>query len=164
MLGIVEETIKAATPHVLGLDAVDELPEADPQASVEFTALFCEIGIPEFRWATIVSFLLLNLYSLIKKGHTFPSLDYSTQSELMERIFAQTNRVAIIFSSLISLPIVNAYYSRLDIKKLLGFDIVAMKEESELRRVTRDGGPLPPKDEAKADIGQGEEVPETGET
>src|SRR5450756_2031313 len=68
MLQIVEETVRAITPHVLGVDAVGELPGADLQASVDFLADWHEKGIPEFRVVSNLAFLTLNLYSLVRKA------------------------------------------------------------------------------------------------
>jgi NAD-dependent DNA ligase len=146
VLGIVEETIRAITPHVLGLDAVEELPEADPQATVDYINDWFEKGIPEYRLLTNFAFLQLNLYSLIRKGRLFPRLDYQSQARLMESLAKAKGVLVNEFLYLIGIPAVNSYYSRVDVQKLLGFDIVALKEESELRSVTRNGGPLPPKD------------------
>jgi len=146
VLRIVEETVRSITPHVLGLDVVEELPDADPQASVDFLSEWLEQGISEFRILTNTAFLTLNLYSLIKKGRLFPQLDHSAQAELLERLYRAKGMLAYEFLYILSNPAVSSYYSRTDVQKLLGFDIAALKEESERRLVTRDSGPLPPRD------------------
>ena len=148
MLRIVEDTVRSITPHILGVGAVDELPEADPQASVDFMSGWLEKGIPEFLIVTNMAFLALNLYSLIKKGRLFPRLDQGAQAELLENIYEAKGMLAYQLLYFISNPAVSSYYSRIDVQKLLGFDIAALKEESERRLVTREGGPLPPRDSA----------------
>lgn len=145
MLQIVEETVRAITPHVLGVDAVGELPGADLQASVDFLADWHEKGIPEFRVVSNLAFLTLNLYSLVRKGRLFPRLDYGSQAALLERLYRAKGALAYQFLYFLATPAVSAYYSRVDVQGLLGFDIQALKEESERRLVTRDGGPLPPR-------------------
>jgi len=87
MLQIVDETVRAITPHVLGVDAVGELPGPDLQASVDFLADWHQKGIPEFRVVSNLAFLTLNLYSLARKGRLFPRLDYSSQAALLERLY-----------------------------------------------------------------------------
>jgi hypothetical protein len=148
VLRIVEDTVRSITPHILGVGAVEELPEADPQASVDFMNGWLEKGIPEFRILTNIAFLTLNLYSLIKKGRLFPRLDQGAQAELMENLYEAKGMLAYQLLYFISNPVVSSYYSRIDVQKLLGFDIAALKEESERRLVTREGGPLPPRDSA----------------
>jgi len=150
MLRIVEETIEAATPHFLGVDALGGLPEPDPGRSVEYLRIVCEKGIADISLVMSLMFVLLNLYTLLLKRHTFPHLDYDTQSDLMERLFDVNIGVLKGLFQIMSTPIVMAYYCRADVQKALGFDIVALKEESNLRRVTREGGPLPPKTGAAA--------------
>jgi hypothetical protein len=157
VLRIVEETVRSITPHVLGTDAVEEFPEADPQASVEFFSEWLGKGIPEFRIITNIAFLALNAYSLARKGRLFPRLDRGTQANLLERLYKAKGILANQFLYFLASPAVSSYYSRIDVQKLLGFDIDGLKEESERRLVTRDGGPLPPRDSAvESSSGEGE--------
>ena len=160
LLRIVEETVKAVTPHVLGIGAVEEFPDADPQASVDFLGDWHEKGIPEFRVVSTIAFLLLNLCSLVVKARLFPRLDYDSQAALFGRLCESKNRLADRFLYFLAMPAVSAYYARIDVQALLGFDIPALKEESERRLVTRDGGPLPPRDAAPH---EGGEFPGEGE-
>jgi hypothetical protein len=146
MLRIVRETVMAVTPHVLGVEAVDGLPSADPRASVDFLEDWLDKGIPEFRVISTAAFLALSLYSIIKRGHTFPRLDHSRQAELLERLYRAKGMLAYQFLYFLATPAVNAYYSRVDVQKVLGFDIPALKQEAEMRLVTRDGGPLQPRE------------------
>jgi hypothetical protein len=146
LLRIVEETVRAVTPHVLGVDAFDDLPEADPQGSVDFLAGWLEKGIPEFGIISAAAFLALNLYSLFMKGRLFPRLDYPSQSRLLDRLFRAKGIIPYQLSYFLASPAVSAYYSRVDVQQVLGFDIPALKEESERRVVTRTGAPLPPRD------------------
>ena len=157
MLRIVKDTVRSITPHVLGVDAVEEFPEADPQASVDFMNGWLEKGIPEFRIVTNIAFLGLNLYSFIRKGRLFPRLDNSKQAELLERLYNAKGGLAHQFLYFLANPAVSSYYSRIDVQRLLGFDIDSLKEESERRLVTREGGPLPPRDTAaESPAGEGE--------
>jgi hypothetical protein len=157
VLRIVEDTVRSITPHILGVGEVDELPEADPEDSVEFVSRWLEAGIPEFRIINNIAFLTLNLYSMVKKGRPFPRLDHGTQAELLERLYAEKGTLAFLFLYFLSSPALGSYYSRIDVQKLLGFDIEGLKEESERRLVTRDGGPLPPRESAaESTSGEGE--------
>jgi len=157
VLRIVEDTVRSITPHILGVGEVDELPDADPQASVDFMVEWLEKGIPEFLLVTDIAFLAINLYSLIKKGRLFPRLDQGAQAELLENLYEAKGMLSYQLLYFIATPVVSSYYSRIDVQKLLGFDIAALKEESERRLVTRDGGSLPPRDSAtESTPGEGE--------
>jgi len=145
MLKIIEKSIEAVTPHVLGLEAVGNFPEADCRDSIAFQEELFETGVLEFRAATMFAFLALNLFSLLKKGRTFPRLEASAQSEIIERVFSSGSKKILGVAQLLSLAAATAYYSREDVQKLLGFDVAALKEETELRHVSRYGKPLPPK-------------------
>ena len=149
MLRIVEDTVRSITPHILGVDAVEELPQADPEDSVEFVSEWLKVGIPEFRILTNIAFLTLNLYSLVRKGRPFPSLDHGTQAELFERLYKRKGMLSYQFLYFLAVPAMGSYCSRIDVQKLLGFDIEGLKEESEKRLVTRDGSSLPPKGSAE---------------
>jgi len=154
VLRIVEETVEAITPHVLGCDAFEELPDPDPRASVEFLNRWTDRGIPEFRAVATLAFLALNVYSFLRTGRLFPRLDPDSQAHLLVRLYRAKGMLAYQFLYFLSTPAVNAYYSRIDVQLLLGFDVAALKEESERRLVTRDGGPLPPRDAAAAPPGE----------
>ena len=157
LLNIVMESAKAITPHILGVDAVDELPEADPRASVEVLEEWRESGIPEFHMITTLAVIVLNLYSLVRRGHLFPRLDFGSQAALLERLFDSKSRLVGRLLFFLATPVVTAYYSRVDVQVLLGFDIPALEEESERRRVTRNGGPLPEKNTAPGEAGPSSE-------
>jgi hypothetical protein len=144
LLRIVEETLKAITPYIISADSVEELPEAEPQASVDFLNEWVEMGIPEFRSVATLMFLGLNLYSLLRKGHLFPRLDGGARADLIQSIFKAKGLVGYVLFYLLATPVVSAYYSRADVQKLLGFDIVELKEEAEKRQVSRTAE-LPPK-------------------
>lgn len=147
MLRIVEDTVRAITPHILGTFAVPELPEPDPQASVDLLQEWLDKGLPEFGTVTTFALLALNLYSLANHALTFPKLNYRAQAALMERLFKRKGMMAYGFSYIVSLPVVGAYYARIDVQKMLGFDTEALKEESEKRVATRTGS-LPEKEPA----------------
>jgi hypothetical protein len=92
-------------------------------------------------------FLCLNLYALLRKGHLYPRLDENAQAEVMQSLFKVGGLVGYVFFYLLATPVVSAYYSRADVQKVLGFDIEALKEESEKRQVSRTGD-LPAKEDA----------------
>lgn len=148
MLRIVEETVKAVTPHILGIEAVEGMPEPDPRASVDFMNEWLAKSIPEFGILNTIVFLALNLYSLVRKWHTFPRLEHGTQADLMEGLYKAKGIVPLEFLTLLASPAITSYYSRVDVQELLGFDVTALREEARQREVTRDGGPLPPRDTA----------------
>lgn len=145
MSRIVDETIEALTPHVLGVDELEGFPPAKPADTLDFTRSLREKIFPELRLFGTLLYLVFNLYSMLVKGHTFPRLGYQEQSELVEPVLSSRNKIIAIVVRLLSYPYFSAYYSRPDVQKMLGFDIVALKEESKLRSVSREGGPLPPK-------------------
>jgi hypothetical protein len=158
MLRIVEETVRSVTPHVLGIEGVEGMPPSDPEDAVSFLGEWLDRSIPEYGTLNTAVFLLLNLYSLVRKGRTFPRLDTEAQARLMEGIFKTRGLIALEFQLLLSTPAVSSYYARVDVQEALGFDITALREEAKEREVTRDGGPLPPKEDAAAsETGAGED-------
>jgi len=150
MLRIVEETVRSVTPHVLGVEGIEGMPQPDPEEAVAFLDEWLDRSIPEYGILNTVVFVALNLYSLVRKGRTFPRLDYGAQARLMEGLFKAKGVVAQEFQLLLATPSVTSYYCRVDVQEALGFDITGLREEAKQREVTRDGGPLPPKGEAAA--------------
>lgn len=146
MLRIVEESLKAVTPHLLGAGAVDWLPDPDPQESVDFLADWLESGISEFRVLTTLAFLTLNLCSLATERHLFPNLGPEARERLIERLFKRRGLLSFLFAYLLGSPAISAYYSRVDVQVKLGFDIPALREEAKLRGVTRGEEALPDKE------------------
>jgi hypothetical protein len=137
MLRIIEDTLRAVTPHVLGVDAVDWLPECDPQESVDFLREWTQVGIPEFGHITTLALFFLNLYSLVSMHRLFPNLDFRSQDRLMQTLFALKGMLGFLFSYFLGTAAVSTYYSRVDVQVALGFDIPSLKEEAERRHVTR---------------------------
>lgn len=139
MLRVVEKSVRAITPHVLGTGAIEGFPEAVPRDSTDLLDDWFESSIPEFQALTTLAFLALNLYCLIWKGRTFPRLDHVAQAGITDRVFGMKSVIAFPFVYLLSTPAVTAYYSREDVQAVLGFDIGALKEEAAKRVVTRRG-------------------------
>jgi hypothetical protein len=160
MLRIVEETARAVTPHILGVEGVEGMPAPDPEATVAFLDEWLQKSIPEYGLLNNAVFLVFNLYSLVRKGHTFPRLKQGAQADLMEGLYKMKGLIPYEFLLLLSTPAVTSYYTRIDVQELLGFDIIALREEAKNREVTRDGGPLPPKG---ADTGSENAPGEDGE-
>ncbi len=156
MLRIVEESVKAVTPHLLGTGAVDWLPDADPQDSLDFLRDWSRSGIDEFTLVTTVAFLALNAYSLLKTGRLFPSLGFEDREHLMKGLFRLKGALGFLLGYFLGSPAINAYYSRVDVQVALGFDIPALKEEAERRQVTRGGEPLGPRESDDERPGGGE--------
>jgi len=137
VLRIIEDTVRAMTPHVLGTNTFPDLPVPDPEASVELLRDWLEKGIPEFGTVTTAALLALNLYSLVNNGRTLPDCNFRAQASLLERLFKRKGSLTYGFFYIVSMPIVGAYYARDDVQKTLGFDVVALKEEAERRVVSR---------------------------
>jgi hypothetical protein len=148
MLRIIEETVRAVTPHVLGVEGVEGMPEPNPEDAVAFLDEWLQKSVPEYGLLNNAVFLAFNLYSLVRKGHTFPRLEAKVQADLMESLYRMKGLIPFEFLLLLSTPSVTSYYTRIDVQELLGFDITGLREEARKREVTRDGGPLPPKETA----------------
>jgi hypothetical protein len=148
MLRIVSETVRAVTPHILGVEGVEGMPAPDTEDAVTFLDDWLQKSIPEYGLLNNAVFLAFNLYSLIRKAHTFPRLNQRAQADLMESLYRMKGLIPSEFLLLLSTPSITSYYTRIDVQELLGFDITALREEARKREVTRDGGPLPPKETA----------------
>lgn len=135
---LVDETVKELTPYILGIEGREGLPRPDPDDTLEFTRTLRSRIFPEIHILGKSVYLLFNLYALFRTGRLFPYLDRDGQSALLEGLFNSGNRLVLSLLNLLTFPFFAAYYSRPDVQKLLGFDIVALKEESRLREVSRE--------------------------
>jgi hypothetical protein len=142
----IEQTLRSLTPHVIGVDPTLGLPQPNPADSVAFMYEWFEKGIPEYRLLTSAALFLLNLYSLLGTGRGFSRLGYRKQAELLEPLLKSRGLIPFLALFALSSPAVNAYYSRTDVQKALGFDVEALKAEANLRAVTRSSEPLPSRD------------------
>ncbi len=155
MRRLVEETVRSITPHVIPVEADEDWPAADPEESVRFLDDWTARGIPEFSALTAVVFYAFNLYALLATGRTFPRLGFEEQARLMDRLYRMKGPLAFLFLYFLTGPTKNAYFSRVDVQVLLGFDVPSLLEEARLRRVSRSGAALP--ERQKAQGGEGEE-------
>jgi hypothetical protein len=122
------------------------LPPIDPDGQIDFIEEYFEAGAPELKIVFVVCDLSLKILALLMKGKPFSRLQRSEREELLNRVIASRNPLLRGISVLLGLPLLMSYYRRPDVAVPLGFDSGALKEESNLRVVTRDRD-LPPKQE-----------------
>ena len=122
------------------------LPPIDPDGQIAFVEEYFEAGAPELKAIFFLCNLSLRALSLLLKGRPFSRLDVEEQQELLNRIIASRNPLVRGIGVLLGLPLLMSYYRRPEVALPLGFDPKALKEESNLRVVTRDHD-LPPKKE-----------------
>jgi hypothetical protein len=128
------------------IDQPQGLPEIDYQAQAEFIEEYLEAGAPELAHAFIASNISLRALSLLLKGKPFSRLDKKEREDLLNRLFKSRNPLLRGVSLLMGLPLLMSYYRRPEVASILGFDSRALKEEANLRAVSRDRD-LPPREE-----------------
>jgi hypothetical protein len=128
------------------IGAPEGLPPIDPDAQAAFIDEYFAAGAPELKAVFFLCNLSLRVVSLLLKGKPFSRLCLEEKQELLNRIIASRNPLIRGIGVLPGLPLLMSYYRRPEVAVPLGFDAGALKEESNLRVVTRDRD-LPPKQE-----------------
>jgi hypothetical protein len=121
------------------------LPPNDPDGQIAFIEEYFDAGAPELKVVFFACNLSLRVLSVALKGRPFSRLGVEEQQELLNRIMASRNPLIRGIGVLLGLPVLMSYYRRPEVAVPLGFDSQALKEESNLRVVTRDKD-LPPKE------------------
>ncbi|MEW6554269.1 MAG: hypothetical protein AB1384_08300 [Actinomycetota bacterium] len=124
------------------------LPPVDPDGQIAFIAEYFEAGAPELKAVFFLCNLSLRALSLVLKGKPFSRLGVEDQQDLLNRLIASRNPLIRGVGVLLGLPLLMSYYRRPEVAVPMGFDAAALKEESDLRVVTRDKE-LPPKREGQ---------------
>lgn len=122
------------------------LPDIDPKAQIDFIEEYFRAGAPELTPLILVCNLALRALALPMKGRPFSRLTLEEKQDLVNRISASRNPFLRGITYLLGLPVFMSYYRREEVSVPLGFDPKALKEEANLRAVTRDRD-LPPKKE-----------------
>jgi len=122
------------------------LPPIDPDGQTAFIEEYFAAGAPELKAVFFICNLSLRAVSLLLKGKPFSRLGMEEKQELLNRIIASRNPIIRGIAVLLGLPLFMSYYRRPEVAVPLGFDAAALKEESNLRVVTRDRD-LPSKEE-----------------
>jgi len=125
------------------------LPPVDPDGQIAFIEEYFAAGAPELKAVFFLCNLSLRTLSIVLKGKPFSRLTTPQQQELLNRIMSSRNPLLRGIGVLLGLPLLMSYYRRPEVAVPLGFDAAALKEESNLRVVTRDKE-LPPKQEGQA--------------
>lgn len=124
------------------------LPPMDPEGQIEFIEEYFAAGAPELKMIFFVCNWSLRALSLVLKGKPFSRLEREQREELLNRLMSSRNPLLRGVGILLGLPLLMSYYRRPEVAVPLGFDSRALKEESNLRVVTRDRD-LPPKQEVQ---------------
>jgi hypothetical protein len=122
------------------------LPPVDPDGQIAFIEEYFAAGAPELKAVFFLCNLSLRTLSIVLKGKSFSRLTAPQQQELLNRLISSRNPMLRGIGVLLGLPLLMSYYRRPEVAVPLGFDAAALKQESNLRVVTRDRD-LPPKQE-----------------
>lgn len=123
------------------------LPPVDTEGQLFFLEEYFRAGAPELPGLYRVCLLALRALSILMTGKTFSRLDPEAREELFSRILSSRNPLLRGVAVLVGMPLYMSYYRRPEVSALLGFDPQALKEEADLRVVSRDRS-LPPRGEA----------------
>jgi len=122
------------------------LPGIEPEEQIDFIEMYFREGAPELTLLFFVCNLALRGLALIMKRKPFSRLSLEEKQDLVNRISASRSPLLRGITYLLGLPIFMSYYRREEVSVPLGFDPKTLKEEANLRTVTRDRD-LPPKKE-----------------
>jgi hypothetical protein len=124
------------------------LPPVDLEGQTAFIEEYFAAGAPELKALFALCNLSLRLFSFLFKGRSFSRLGLEQRQDLLNRLLSSRNPLLRGVGMLPGLPLLMSYYRRPEVAIPLGFDSKALKEESNLRVVTRDSE-LPPKQEGQ---------------
>jgi hypothetical protein len=122
------------------------LPAIEPEEQIDFIEMYFREGAPELTLLFFLCNLALRASALIMKRKPFSRLTLEEKQDLVNRISASRSPLLRGITYLLGLPIFMSYYRREEVSVPLGFDPKTLKEEADLRTVTRDRD-LPPKKE-----------------
>jgi len=123
------------------------MPEADLDDQVAFVQWFMGVGAPEFKILYMICIISLHLFSLILRRRTFHGLSEQGKEEFLERLLRSRNTLLRGVPVLLSLPVLISYYRRDEVRIPMGFDPLNLKKDAEKHLVTRNGAPVPEKEE-----------------
>ncbi len=124
------------------------LPPPDPGGQREFLEEYLRAGAPEFPFLYRACLLALRALSLIMKGRPFSRLEEREREDFLNRLLSSRNPLLRGTALLAGMPLYMSYYRRPEVSVPLGFDPQALRDEADLRVVTRDRS-LPPREEGK---------------
>lgn len=122
------------------------LPDIEPEEQIDFIEEYFRAGAPELTPLFFLCNLALRASAVIMKRKPFSKLTLEEKQDLVNRISASRSPLLRGITYLLGLPVFMSYYRREEVSVPLGFDPKALKEEANLRAVTRDRD-LPPKKE-----------------
>jgi hypothetical protein len=121
------------------------LPEIDYEEQAAFIEDYFDGGAPELRVVFVACNISLRALSLLLKGRSFSRLEREEREDLLNRIMSSRNPLLRGIGVLLGLPLLMSYYRRPEVAVPLGFNSRTLREEADLRVVTRDKD-LPPKE------------------
>ncbi|MDY6795966.1 MAG: hypothetical protein SWK76_11940 [Actinomycetota bacterium] len=128
------------------IGGAEGLPEIDMDGQIAFIEEYFRVGSPELSWLFYMCNTALRIVSFIYMRRSFSRLSQQERGDLLNTISSSRNPLIRGLAVLLGLPIFMSYYRREEVSVPLGFDPRALKEEANLRTVSRDRE-LPPKKE-----------------
>ncbi len=146
MKGVSREHMRELLTAYIG--EPEGLPPIDAEGQTAFIEEYFAAGAPELKAVFFICDLSLRALAIALKGKPFSRLPIEQRQELLNRLMSSRNPLLRGVGVLLGLPLLMSYYRRPEVAVPLGFDAAALKEESNLRVVTRDRD-LPPKQEGQ---------------
>ncbi|MGQ9475108.1 MAG: hypothetical protein ACUVRX_01200 [Actinomycetota bacterium] len=128
------------------LGSPSHLPPPDPGEQAAFVEEYLRSGAPEFPSLYRACFLSLRILSPLMTGRPFFRLSPEAREDFLNRLLTSHNPLLRGTALLLGMPLFISYYRRPEVSVPLGFDPQTLREEADLRVVTRDRS-LPPKKE-----------------
>ncbi|MDI6874055.1 hypothetical protein [Candidatus Solincola sp.] len=124
------------------------LPPPDPEGQAAFMEEYFRAGAPELPYLYRYCLYSLHLLCPFMTGKPFSRLNPQAREDFLNRLLASRNPLLRGVALLAGMPLYMSYYRRPEVSVPLGFDPQALREEADLRVVTRDGT-LPPRKEGE---------------
>lgn len=124
------------------------LPPPDPGEQAAFLEEYFRAGAPELPSLYRACLLFLRILSPVMTGRPFSRLSPEAREAFLDRLLASRNPFLRGTALLLGMPLFMSYYRRPEVSVPLGFDPQTLREEADLRVVTRDRS-LPPRKEER---------------
>jgi len=126
----------------------EHLPPPDAEEQLSFLEEYFDTGAPELPRLYRACLFGLRILSPLLTGKPFSRLSNEGREEFLQRLLSSRNPFLRGTALLSGMPLFMSYYRRPEVSVPLGFDPRALREEADLRVVSRDRS-LPPREEGK---------------
>lgn len=134
MMSLISKSIKELTPAVIAYEEAMSPEELDAFLN---SVLSYVNSSKVFKTLFTVVIVITVYLPLFTRGRLFFWLSGQEKEEFLNELISNPNELLRGVGTLVSVPIKMVYYNREDEMKRLGYDAQALKQDAQLRNVTR---------------------------